>query len=155
MTGEHPTFAIMGSGGVGGYFGACLARAGFPVTFIARGAHLAAIRDAGLVVETPEETFTVEAPATADPADIGPVDFVLFSVKLWDTQEAAEACRPLVKPGTAVVSLQNGTYGSVPMEAIIGTKKVVDVGKYYNTDRLRPQYKAFGDLPLFIMTSDA
>ena len=63
----------------------------------------------------------------------------------------------LIDSGTSgrLVNLQNGRYGSVPMEAIIGTKKVVDVGKYYNTERLRPQYKAFGDLPLFIMTSDA
>jgi 6-phosphofructokinase 1 len=63
----------------------------------------------------------------------------------------------LIDSGTSgkLVSIHNGRYGSVPMEAIMGTKKVVDVGKYYDTERLRPKYKAFSGLPLFIMTSDA
>jgi len=63
----------------------------------------------------------------------------------------------LVTAGTSgrLVSVHNGRYGSVPMESIIGTKKAVDVEKYYDTERMRPKYKAFGDLPLFVMTSDA
>lgn len=125
MQADHPAFAIMGSGGVGGYFGAHLARAGFPVTFIARGAHLEAISKNGLVIECPEETFTVRAPATADPAEIGAVDFVLFSVKLWDTEEAAKACRPLIKRGTAVVSLQNGVDSEEILQAVLGTNHVM------------------------------
>jgi 2-dehydropantoate 2-reductase len=101
-------FAIIGAGGVGGYFGSCLARAGFDTTFIARGSHLQAIRDNGLRIEDPDETFTVNVGATADPAEIGPVDFILFAVKLWDTEAAALACKPLMGANTALVSLQNG-----------------------------------------------
>lgn len=115
----------MGSGGVGGYFGAYLAKAGYPVTFIARGAHLDAIRENGLIIETPEDTFTVNAPATADPAEIGPVDFVLFTVKLWDTEEAARACKPLIKSGTAVVSLQNGIDSEDILQAVLGAEHVM------------------------------
>lgn len=125
MEPDRPTISIMGSGGVGGYFGACLARAGFPVTFIARGAHLDAIRQNGLVVECPDETFAVAAPATEDPGEIGAVDFVFFSVKLWDTEEAARACRPLVGPGTAVVSLQNGIDSEDILQAVLGVEHVM------------------------------
>ena len=125
MQADRPTFAIMGSGGVGGYFGACLARAGFPVTFIARGTHLDAIAQDGLVIETPDETFSVIAPVTADPATIGPVDFVLFSVKLWDTEEAALACRSLIGPGTAIISLQNGIDSEDVLRSALGSDHVM------------------------------
>ena len=88
--------AIMGSGGVGGYFGARLARAGCDVTFIARGAHLEAMRKDGLRVESQLGNIHIEAPqATSDPASIGTVDLVLFGVKLWDTETAANAMLPL------------------------------------------------------------
>ena len=122
---DRPKFAIMGSGGVGGYFGACLARAGLPVTFIARGTHLEAMKQNGLVIETPDKTFSVLAPTTADPSTIGPVDFVLFSVKLWDTEEAASACRSLVGPGTAIVSLQNGIDSEDVLQAALGSDHVM------------------------------
>lgn len=125
MQSDRPAFAIMGSGGVGGYFGAYLARAGFPVTFIARGAHLDAIRENGLIVECPEETFTVSAAATADPGEIGVVDFILFSVKLWDTETAAMACRPLIKPGTAAISLQNGIDAEDVLQSALGADHVM------------------------------
>ena len=101
--------AVMGSGGVGGYFGAKLAAAGGQVTFIARGAHLAAIRQNGLRVRSPLGELLIEQPAvTEDPREIGPVDLVLFGVKLWDTEAAAEAIRPLIGSDTGVISLQNG-----------------------------------------------
>jgi 2-dehydropantoate 2-reductase len=122
---EQVRFAVMGTGGVGGGFGARLARAGFPVSFVARGAHLAAIREAGLRVEGPEGGFTVRVPATDDPAEIGPVDFVLFTVKLWDTEAAAEACRPLIGPETAVVCLQNGVEGPGMIAGVLGAEHVI------------------------------
>ncbi|SMF35633.1 ketopantoate reductase [Tistlia consotensis] len=125
MDGTKASFAIMGSGGVGGFFGARLARAGFPTTFVARGAHLKAMRDRGLAVEAPGESFTLPVAATDDPATIGPVDFVLFSVKLWDTESAAEACRPLIGPDTAVLSLQNGVDSEERIAAILGAQHVL------------------------------
>jgi 2-dehydropantoate 2-reductase len=101
--------AVMGTGGVGGYFGARLAVGGCDVSFIARGRHLDAIRQRGLKVESPLGDIHLATPRASDnPANIGPVDLVLFGVKLWDTETAAEAVAPLVGPETAVVSLQNG-----------------------------------------------
>ena len=114
-------FAIMGSGGVGGYFGGRLAAAGFDVAFIARGAHLAAIRTAGLRIESPlGDALIHPARATDTPADVGPVDCLLFATKLWDTEAAAEACRPLVGPETAVISLQNGVDAAARLGAVLG-----------------------------------
>ena len=115
----------MGSGGVGGYFGARLARAGYPVSFIARGPHLRAIQQRGLAVEAPDESFRIQAPATDSPAEIGPVDFVLFSVKLWDTKDAGLACKPLIGPGTAVVSLQNGVDSEAVLQSVLGPDHVM------------------------------
>ena len=103
-----PSFAIMGSGGVGGYFGARLARSGFDTTFVARSAHLQAIHRSGLRIEGPDEQFTICVKSTDDPREVRPVDFVLFAVKLWDTESAAAACRPRIGPDTAVVYFQNG-----------------------------------------------
>jgi 2-dehydropantoate 2-reductase len=102
--------AMMGSGGVGGFFGGRLVHAGFDVSFIARGAHLAAMRERGLVIENAQQG-DIRVPkvrATDDPAAIGPVDIVIVSVKLWDTEAAAKQIRPLVGPTTGVLSLQNG-----------------------------------------------
>jgi 2-dehydropantoate 2-reductase len=119
-------FAIMGSGGVGGYFGARLAAAGADVTFIARGTHLDAIREHGLEVVSPLGDITVQpAQATDRPGDIGPVDVVLFATKLWDTETAGEACCPLMGVGTAVVSLQNGVDAEDSLAAILGPQHVM------------------------------
>ncbi|RAI45811.1 ketopantoate reductase family protein [Rhodoplanes roseus] len=113
--------AVMGSGGLGGFFGARLAKGGADVVFVARGAHLAALRSTGLSIESPEESFTLPAVrATDDPATIGPVDLVLFTVKLWDTEAAARAIAPIVGPGTAVVSLQNGVQKDDMLRPILG-----------------------------------
>ena len=125
MTTSRPSFAIMGSGGVGGYFGARLARAGFDTTFVARGAHLQAMRQSGLRVEDTGESFAVHVKATDDPREIGPVDFVLFAVKLWDTADAGAACKPLVGSDTAVVSLQNGIDSEEMLESILGRGHVM------------------------------
>ena len=101
--------AVMGTGGLGGFFGGLLARAGHEVTFIARGAHLEAIREHGLRVKSEVSgEFTVRANATTDPAEVGPVDFVLFTVKTYDLEAAVEAIQPLVGPDTVVMPLQNG-----------------------------------------------
>ena len=100
---------VVGAGGTGGYFGGLLARAGQDVTFIARGAHLEALRARGLTVEsTLAGTFTVPVQATDDPREVGPVDLILFCVKTYDTDDAAEGIRPLIRPDTTCLSLQNG-----------------------------------------------
>jgi len=101
--------AIMAAGAVGGYFGAHLHAAGEEVWFVARGAHLDRLRHAGLTLATPagEQHFD-GIRATDDPAEIGPVDVILFAVKLWDTEQAGTAAKPLIGPDTALISLQNG-----------------------------------------------
>jgi 2-dehydropantoate 2-reductase len=102
--------AMMGSGGVGGFFGGRLAHAGFDVTFIARGDHLEAMRTRGLTLASTGhgDIHVPSVQATDDPASVGPVDLVVLSVKLWDTEAAARAIAPMVGPQTGVLSLQNG-----------------------------------------------
>jgi len=113
--------AVMATGGVGGVFGAKLANAGEDVTFIARGAHLEAIRNNGLRIAGDEGDLVVEAPqATDDPAAVGPVDVVMFAVKLWDTESAAEMCRPLLGPDTVVIPFQNGVVSTDVITGVLG-----------------------------------
>jgi 2-dehydropantoate 2-reductase len=101
--------AVMGAGGVGGYFGARLAAGGAEVHFVARGAHLEAMRKDGLQVSSANGNVLVKpARATNDPATVGPVDLVMIAVKLWSTGDALRDAKPMVGPGTAVVSFQNG-----------------------------------------------
>ena len=101
--------AIMGSGGVGAYVGGRLQAAGEQVAFIARGAHLGALRDRGLRIDHPRQPLLLpDVQATDVPADIGPVDLVIFAVKLWDTDEAARQMTPLIGDTTRVLTLQNG-----------------------------------------------
>lgn len=100
--------AVMGSGGLGGYFGARLAQGGADVHFVARGAHLQAMRQHGLRIEGPTPIHLKQVSATDDPATIGGADVVMLCVKLWDTAQAIERIRPLVGPRTAVISFQNG-----------------------------------------------
>ncbi len=101
--------AIMGSGGVGGFFGGRLAASGADVTFIARGAHLAAMRAHGLRIESPLGNILVNpVNTTDDPASIGTVDLVIIAVKLWSIEEAALAVKLLVGPHTGIIPLQNG-----------------------------------------------
>lgn len=119
--------AVIGAGGVGGYFGARLAAAGNEVHFVARGAHLKAMREQGLTVKSPFGDIALKpAHATDDPSTIGPVDIVLFCVKLYDTESAAAKLRPLIGPQTLVIPLQNGVdsaerlAGVVPQENVAG-----------------------------------
>jgi 2-dehydropantoate 2-reductase len=101
--------AIIGAGGVGGYFGARLAEAGAEVSFVARGAHLAAIRRTGLRLESPKgHLHLARISATDDPSTIGGVDAVLLTVKMYDLEPAAASLRPLLEPDTVVITLQNG-----------------------------------------------
>jgi len=117
--------AVYGAGGVGGYFGGRLARAGADVHFIARGAHLRALREHGLRVRSVKGDFEVQASATDDPADVGPCDYVLFCVKAFDTAVAAARLGPLVGDATAVVSLQNGVENEEELARAVGEDHVM------------------------------
>lgn len=118
--------AVVGAGGVGAGFGAALAKAGADVTFIARGAHLAAMQKNGLRVEGGRgETHLVPTRATDDPKSVGPVDYVLFCVKLWDVESAGEQIKPLVGPNTAIIPLQNGIDAPERLVPILGAKAVM------------------------------
>lgn len=131
--------AVMGAGGVGGYFGARLALAGSDVTFIARGSHLAAIRKNGLRVESPLGDMHLEKPnVTEDPASVGPVDLVMFGVKLWDTKTVAQAIKPMVGPETAVVSFQNGVQKDDILREALGEKAVMGGVGYIATSIAEP-----------------
>ena len=113
--------AVMGAGGIGGYFGARLALSGSDVTFIARGRHLAAMRAHGLRVESELGDMHVQdVKATDDPLTIGPVDLVMIGVKLWDTEQAARQILPLAERGAAVVSFQNGVQKDETLRGVVG-----------------------------------
>jgi 2-dehydropantoate 2-reductase len=117
--------AIMGTGGVGGYFGGRLAASGQDVSFIARGAHLEALESRGLTLHSPKGNLTLPSVrATADPAEIGPVDVVLFTVKMYDVESAAQAIAPLVGPDTVVVTLQNGVEAVDLVSRAVGRERV-------------------------------
>jgi 2-dehydropantoate 2-reductase len=118
--------AIMGTGGLGGFFGGLLARAGEDVTFIARGAHLAAMRERGLTVKSEIfGEFTVPARATSEPTEVGPVDLVLLGVKTYDLDAAVEQMRPLVGPDTMVLPLQNGVDAPDRIARVVGERPVL------------------------------
>jgi len=118
--------AVIGAGGIGAIYGAALAKAGAEVIFIARGAHLAAMRERGLKIEGDRgETHVSPAQATDDPASIGPVDIALFCVKLWDVESAGASIRPIVGPETAVIPLQNGVDAHDRLIPVLGRKAVM------------------------------
>ncbi len=118
--------AIMGSGGVGGYYGGLLAAAGQEVTFIARGAHLQAIRDKGLHVKSVHGDFTVSpVNATDRPGEIGAVDLVLVATKTYHTDEAAQAIKPLIGDNTVVISLQNGIDAAERIGSAVGMERML------------------------------
>ncbi len=119
--------AMMGSGGVGGYYGGRMAAAGHDVTFIARGAHLAAIREHGLRIESRDMADATVHPASAtdDPAEVGPVDCVIVAVKLWDTEAAGHAILPMLGPDTMVLSLQNGVECDDILAPVVGPERLI------------------------------
>jgi 2-dehydropantoate 2-reductase len=118
--------AVFGTGAVGGYFGAQLARAGEEVIFIARKEHLQTIRAHGLRVETSKGEIVIHpAQASDDPMQVGVVDAVILGVKAWQVTEAARAMKPMIGPETFVVPLQNGVEAPSQLEAILGAKHVL------------------------------
>ncbi len=118
--------AIFGAGGVGGYFGGRLSRAGEDVLFLARGEHLRAIREHGLQVESVNGDFVIHpAQAVENPAQGGRVDLVIVGVKAWQVPEAAEAMRPMVGPETSVLTLQNGVEAPDQVAAVLGPSVVL------------------------------
>jgi len=131
--------AIIGAGGVGGYFGARLQQAGADVHFVARGAHLAAMRSGGLTVESPlGDIHLPRVNVTESPADIGAADIVWLSVKLWDMDSAVRSMRPVVGPGTGIISFQNGVQKDDVLRAAFGEKAVMGGVAYIATNIDRP-----------------
>lgn len=118
--------AIIGAGGVGGYFGARLAHEGEEVTFIARGAHLAAMREHGLRVRSANGDMSVNpVEATDDAGTVGVVDLVMIAVKLWSTHDAIETARSMMGPKSTVVSFQNGIEAEDALIAAFGRERVL------------------------------
>jgi 2-dehydropantoate 2-reductase len=123
---KHLRFAVFGTGAVGGYFGGRLAEAGEDVRFIARGGHLAAIRERGLRVSSVDGDFVIHPARVADdPAAIGPVDVILVGVKAWQVPEAALALRPLLGQRSWVVPLQNGIEAPDQLASVLGAERVL------------------------------
>ena len=130
--------AFMGSGGLGGYFGARLAQGGADVRFIARGRHLEAMRREGLRVEGPEPIHLPRVEATSDPAEVGVVDFVMVCVKLWDTESALEQIRPMVGADTTIISFQNGVLKDQYLRAAYPAAQLMGGVGYVATTIERP-----------------
>jgi len=129
----------MGSGGVGGYFGAKLVLGGADVTFVARGSHLAAMREQGLIIESAHDPIHLpKVNVTDDPSTIGPVDMVMFCVKLWDTEDAARQLVPIVGPETGIISFQNGVQKDDMLRPIFGDKALMGGVAYVGTTIGRP-----------------
>jgi 2-dehydropantoate 2-reductase len=129
---------MMGSGGVGGYFGARLALGGADVSFVARGAHLAAMRETGLRLDTPQGLLHAKQVRVVERAsDAGLADFVLLSVKLWDTEEALRQIAPIVGPATTVISLQNGVHKEELLAKAFAPQQLMG-GVAYVATRIEP-----------------
>jgi 2-dehydropantoate 2-reductase len=126
--------AAMAAGAVGGYFGGRMAAAGHDVAFIARRAHLDAIRKNGLVIKSVHGDLHLKnVSATDDPREVGPVDVILFAVKLWDTEKAAELAHPMVGPDTRVITLQNGVDSVERVAPILGAERTIAGTAYIAT----------------------
>ncbi|MGE0062948.1 MAG: ketopantoate reductase family protein [Xanthobacteraceae bacterium] len=118
--------AAMAAGAVGGYFGGRMAAAGHDVHFVARGAHREAIEKNGLTIESVHGDLKLpKVNVTDDPARVGPADIVLFAVKLWDTEKAAEQARPMIGPNTRVITFQNGVDSVERVGGVVGVDKAV------------------------------
>ena len=131
--------AVMAAGAVGGYFGARLAAAGHDVAFIARGAHRDAMRRDGLKIESSLGDLHLKGlSVTDDPREVGPVDVVLFAVKLWDTETAGEQARPLLGPKTRLITLQNGVDSVERLVPLLGNEATIGGATYVVTTIARP-----------------
>lgn len=122
--------AVLGSGGIGGYYGALLASAGQDVVFVARGAHLEAMQRHGLTVRTPVGESIVAVTAVADTGSVAPVDLVLFCVKSYDTEPAARSLGPLMARGTAVLTVQNGLDSIDSIASVVGSDAILGGSVY-------------------------
>jgi 2-dehydropantoate 2-reductase len=132
-------FAILGSGAVGGYYGARLARAGHDVTFIARGAHLEAIRERGLIIRSPMlGDFTVTAPAHEDTTRVGQVDVVIVAVKTYDNLSALKLIPPMLGSDSSVLTVQNGVDSAQDLAAVVGKDPVIGGTTYIATALVAP-----------------
>src|SRR3954453_13817121 len=130
---------VMAAGAVGGYFGAGMAAAGHDVTFIARGAHRDAIREQGLRIEsTLGDLHLKGVNVTDDPKQVGPVDLVIFAVKLWDTETAAEQTRPLLGSHTRLITLQNGVDSVQRIAPLLGDEASIGGATYIVTTIAEP-----------------
>ncbi len=128
----------MGAGGIGGCYGGMLARAGNDVTLIARGAHLAAIKEKGLQLVQPEENFTVAVAATGVPSEAGPADLVIFSVKGHQNPEAVPFIKPLVGSDTTILTIQNGVESADELGQVYGADRVLSGSAYVLSSILSP-----------------
>jgi 2-dehydropantoate 2-reductase len=131
--------AVMAAGAVGGYYGARMAAAGHDVVFIARGAHRDALRQDGLRIESAlGDLHLKDINVTDDPRQVGPVDLVLFAVKLWDTESAGDQARALVGPDTRVITLQNGVDSVERLAPILGDAATIGGATYVVATITRP-----------------
>lgn len=131
--------AVLGSGAVGGYYGAKLSRAGHDVTFIARGAHLEAIRANGLQIKSPAlGDFAVQARAEQETSAVGPVDLVLVAIKAYDNATALPLIRPMLGPNTSVLTVQNGVDSAEEVAAAVGQERVLGGTTYIATALTAP-----------------
>src|SRR5215213_661497 len=130
--------AIMGSGGLGGYYGARLQAGGNDVTFIARGDSLKALQHNGIALEGDRAIHLPKVKATNDPATIGKVDIVIFTVKLRDTESAARQILPIIGPDTGIISLQNGVTKDDMLAPIVGREHLLGGAAYIGVSVARP-----------------
>lgn len=130
--------AVLGAGGIGGYYGALLARSGHDVAFVARGAHLEAMQRRGLTLRTAEGESTIPVTASGDAASVGTVDLVLFSVKSYDTETAAQALTPLMARDTAVITFQNGLDNGEAIASVAGSEAVLAGAVYVSLQLVGP-----------------
>ena len=131
--------AAMAAGAVGGYFGARLAVAGHDVFFIARGAHRDAMQKNGLKIESVHGDLHLPRPnVTDDPGKVGPVDIILFAVKLWDTETAAAAARALLGPDSRLITFQNGVDSVERVSAVLGAERTIGGAAYIATTIAAP-----------------
>ena len=131
-------FAIVGSGAVGGYYGAKLAQAGHDVTFIARGAHLAAMRARGLAIKSPLGDFVVKASAEDDPANVPPVDVAVFAVKAYSNHDALPILKAIVRDQAVALTLQNGVESVDEVASAVGARRVLGGSTYIATALSEP-----------------
>ena len=130
--------AVIGAGAVGGYYGARLAQAGHDVTLIARGANLEAIRANGFRVRSAAGELTAQVRAESDPSRVGPVDLLVFAVKMYSNREAFPLVPPLIGPGTAVLSLQNGVDSADELSTIVGREPMLAGTTYIAATLVEP-----------------